>query len=135
MHLTSKKCWTIAVVFLTCLCSSASGEWARISYNESSSVYVDKSTKKRDGDLATVWVLVDFNTLQNPNGKARFRSMSSLAEMDCIRRFSRAIYTDIYSGQMGNGAIVKSSKGEAPGESSRPSPKSADELILNYACR
>lgn len=125
----------VASLLAVSLSSSASAEWSRIAHNASTSTYVDKNTKKRVGNSGTVWVLSDFIALQNPNGLARFHSFSSLVEFDCTQKLSRALYTDVFSGQMGVGSVVKSSKGEPPEEWSRPRSNSADELILQYVCR
>lgn len=74
------------------------------------SVYVERETIERSGNLARIWSLFDLATAeQSPNGLS-FRSTRSRAEFDCANNTRRLLSVDFHEAAMGTGRIVSTRK-------------------------
>lgn len=97
-----KRMKRIALVFLLAVLSEiASAEWSRIS--DEFDTYVDVSTIRKDGDIASVWILMDH---EKPSIGKRALSTKLKEEYDCRGERTRALGFISYSGNMGQGAVV-----------------------------
>jgi hypothetical protein len=67
-------------------------------------VYVDPEAIRREGNVVTMWQLIDFKWMQgNPRGPTRFLSTKTQKQFDCAeKRFRLLAYTE-FSGGMGTG--------------------------------
>jgi len=66
-------------------------------------IYIDPDTIRREGNLVTVWQLVDFKTMQGGRSPTRFYSTKTLKQFDCgEKRFRLLAFMDFTDG-MGAG--------------------------------
>jgi hypothetical protein len=67
-------------------------------------VYVDPDTIGREGNLVTVWQLIDFKWMQgNPRGTPRFLSTKTHKQFDCAGKRVRILAFTEFSRPMGTG--------------------------------
>ena len=67
-------------------------------------VYVDPDTISREGNLVTMWQLVDFKWMQgNPRGPTRFLSTETHKQFDCAEKRLRLLAFTAFSRHMGTG--------------------------------
>lgn len=70
------------------------------------SVYIERDTLERSGNLARIWSLFDLAASeQSPSGLS-FRSTKSRAEFDCSNNTRRLLSVDFHEAAMGTGRIV-----------------------------
>ena len=66
-------------------------------------VYVDPDTIRKEGNLVTLWQLIDFKTMQGGRSPSRFSSTKIHKQFDCAEeRFRLLALTDFW-GNMGTG--------------------------------
>lgn len=67
-------------------------------------VYVDPESIRREGNLVTIWQLIDFRWMQgNPRGPHRFLSTKTHKQFDCVEKRVRLLaFTELSRG-MGTG--------------------------------
>jgi hypothetical protein len=85
----------------------AYAEWMAVGGNEEAgaTVYADPSTIRRNRNLAKVWHLNDFKTVQIVNGIS-YLSVKAQHEYDCTKDRERIIALMKFSGNMGSGKVV-----------------------------
>jgi hypothetical protein len=67
-------------------------------------VYVDPDTIRREGNLVTLWQLIDFKTMQgNGRGAHRFLSTKIHKQFDCAGKRLRLLAFTEFSRRMGTG--------------------------------
>lgn len=67
-------------------------------------VYVDPDTISRDGNLVTLWQLIDFKWMQgSPRGPTRFYSTETHKQFDCAEKRLRLLAFTAFSRRMGTG--------------------------------
>jgi len=67
-------------------------------------VYVDSDTTRREGNLVTIWQLIDFKWMQgSARGPARFSSTKTHKQFDCTEKRLRLLAFTEFSLQMGTG--------------------------------
>ncbi len=106
----------------------AYAEWMKVSElkQEGSTVYVDPSTVRRNGNLVKMWTLLDYKTIQN-SGDRSYLSQQAQSEYDCVEERIRMLAFGSYSGNMANGKQVSSTMFDSP-ETSKWVPVSPDGL-------
>jgi hypothetical protein len=89
---------------------NAVAEWVAISTgdNETTSVYVDPSTKNKSGNRVKIWSMVDFRKAVKLSDGKQFLSWKTQYEFDCKIRQSRILAASMHSGNMGNGEVTNS---------------------------
>jgi len=70
-------------------------------------VYVDPESIRRKGNLAKMWQLYDYKTVQTVAGDSLL-SMKRFNEYDCAEERTRTLGYTWFSGNMGNGKVVYS---------------------------
>ncbi len=102
------KRWLATVAFLATLpVTSAFAAWQEIGSNEQSTVSLDMSTLKRDGDKAQIMSMLDFKTPgTDPKSKQQIRSIIGLNEYLCNKVQYRPIEYKVFSGNKGEGKVV-----------------------------
>jgi hypothetical protein len=93
---------------LTCLMlvtCPAWAEWVVIATTERATFYFDPATIRKDGNMRTVWLLIDHNE------RDRIGSMSTRLrrEIDCKKERERIISRSAHSGPMLTGELIISS--------------------------
>ena len=67
-------------------------------------VYVDPESIRREGNLVTIWQLIDFKWMQgNPRGPNRFSSTETHRQFDCAGKRVRLLAFTEFSRGMGTG--------------------------------
>jgi hypothetical protein len=84
-------------------------EWVLTSGNDDAglTVYVDPDTIRRKGNLAKMWELYDYKTVQTVAGDSLL-SIKRYNEYDCTEERTRMLGYTWFSGNMGNGNVVYS---------------------------
>ena len=96
----------ITVLFLSSI--SAYAEWVAVEKDYLlpglQTVYVDPESIRRDGNLVTIWQLIDFKWMQgNPRGPHRFLSTKTHKQFDCADKRVRLLVFTKFSRGMGTG--------------------------------
>ena len=67
-------------------------------------VYVDPDSMRREGNLVTMWQLIDYTWMQgNPRGPTRFLSTKTHKQFDCTEKRLRLLAFTEFSRHMGTG--------------------------------
>lgn len=97
------------MVFFSVVSASVFAGWELSGTNaEFTSFYVDRSSIRRDGFMAKMWVLMDFKNPKRIGNGPQFLSSADMYEFDCKAGRSRTIYFTEYSGYMGSGTVIAS---------------------------
>jgi Surface-adhesin protein E len=98
----------ILALLLTVASVNASAEWQSIYSDDNFSIYADTSTIMRNGDVATMWTLLDFKADDTTPAANQSQSEKTRKEFDCRKRKFRQLQTALYSGHMGTGTTLNS---------------------------
>ena len=87
--------------------------WVLTSGNDEAglTVYVDPDTIRRKGNLAKMWQLYDYKTVQTVAGDSLL-SIKRYNEFDCTEERTRMLAYTWFSGNMGSGKVVYSTPDE-----------------------
>ena len=66
-------------------------------------VYVDPDTIRREGNLVTLWLLMDFKCMQGNRSPSRFLSTKTQMQFDCAEKRLRLLAFTEFSRNMGTG--------------------------------
>jgi hypothetical protein len=94
-------------------------------------VYVDPATLRRNGNLAKMWQLYDYKTVQTVAGDS-FLSIKRFNEYDCAEERTRMLGYTWFSGNMGNGNVVYSTTEQLPWEP--VVPRTINRSLWKVAC-
>ena len=118
--------------------TSVFAEWTKVAISDEgrgkdgyNTVYVDLGTIKIIRNRVKIWILHDYNTVQDVG--IRYLSQFSHTEYDCKEETSRDLDFYWYSGNMKQGEIVFSQR-NIKDEASSIIPGSVGETVLNIAC-
>lgn len=97
------------IMLLVLSCGLACAEWVLASGNDKTGllVYIDPDSIRRKGNLAKMWQLYDYKTIQTVAGDSLL-SMKRFNEYDCAEARTRTLGYTWFSGNMGNGNVVYS---------------------------
>jgi hypothetical protein len=95
------------IALLVLSIAPAYAEWAEVDKDYFSpglwTIYIDPDSLQREGNLVTVWQLVDFKTMQGGRSPTRFLSTKTHKQFDCAgKRFRLLAFTEFTDG-MGTG--------------------------------
>ena len=127
----------LLTLLLVVVSSSAIAEWVKTGDTNTGTAvdfthYSDIATIRASGNKAKMWVLRDFNTVQEIVG-VRFLSTKYQYEFDCKEERTRYPYIIWYSKNMGEGAIPF--RDDNPKAKWSPIvPGSVDASLLEVAC-
>jgi hypothetical protein len=130
-----KKWIAAATCLLLLTATSAIAAWQEIGSNEQSTVSLDISTLKRDGDRAQIMSMLDFTKPGiDPKTKAPIRSIIGLNEYLCEKAQYRPIEYKVFSGNKGEGKVVADIKSpDSPFEAITSGSWAAG--VYSIACR
>ena len=111
----------------------AYAEWELVSGDDSAklTVYVDRDTIRRDGNLAKMWQLYDYKTVQTVAGDSLL-SIQRFNEYDCAGLRTRMLAYTWFSSNMGRGRVVFKTAEEQAWASIVP--RSIDQTLWKVAC-
>jgi len=88
-------------------CGPVYAEWVSIGKTDyGMTVYVDPHTIRRNGDLAKLWVLSDYKSIQYVEGGEPFLSLKYQREIHCPEERIRFLVRLVFSGNMGGGKTL-----------------------------
>lgn len=97
----------LLLVFALFSASAGAHEWVQISSDYESSIYYDRASLKRDGDIVETLLLWDFAELQLTRRPVKpYQSASRLTRFDCAKGGRANIETTLYRGNMANGDVT-----------------------------
>lgn len=102
----------LVLLFLLCT-SSAWANWVTIGKSADFTMYVDPQSLRRNGNVASAWVMGDYAKTQRkrfppPILWVEFDSIKELKNFDCSRGMHRTEKTVIMSGKYGKGDALYS---------------------------
>ena len=108
-------------------------EWVLVSGDDEAGlkVYVDPATLRRNGNLAKMWQLYDYKTVQTVAGDSLL-SMKRFNEYDCTEARTRMLGYTWFSGNKGNGNVVYSTMEQLPWEPIVP--RTINGTLWKVAC-
>jgi|ERR1035437_932440 hypothetical protein len=121
----------ILIMILAIVSSNAAAEWVGVSYSGNFTVYADPTTIRRAGNMVKMSILVDLKKAEY-HGLMPFMSMIGKDEFDCKEDQSRRLASSLYSGKMGEGAVVSSSSDPINWEP--VPPRTSVEALWKFAC-
>jgi hypothetical protein len=96
-------------------------------------VYVDPETIRREGNLVTIWQLIDFKWMQgNPRGPTRFVSSEAHKQFDCAEQRLRLLSFTEFSRHMGTG--IPADGYVDTGDWLPVEPESLNQALWEVAC-
>lgn len=112
----------------------AYAEWVLTSGDDEAglAVYVDPGTIRREGNLAKMWQLYDYKTVQTVAGDSLL-SMKRFNEYDCTDARTRTLGYTWFSGNMGSGNVVYSTPEVQQWEP--VVPRTINRTLWNVACK
>lgn len=119
------------LLILACASSQALAEWTMIQTNDNGNMYIDFDTLQKTGDLVSISTLNDYYSLQQKGELS-----SQWTELhDCKHKKFKALTTNDYSGNMGNGNLIQTTHfNEAETAWSDAVLYSIGELKANIIC-
>jgi len=95
------------IALLVLSTAPAYAEWAEVDKDYFSpglwTIYIDPDSVQRDGNLVTVWQLVDFKTMQGGRSPTRFFSTKTHKQFDCAEKRFRLLAFMEFTDGMGTG--------------------------------
>ena len=106
------SCWLL-ITLLVLSSSSVYAEWVLTSGDDQAGlkVYVDPDSIRRKGNLAKMWQLYDYKTVQTVAGDSLL-SIKRYNEFDCTEERTRMLAYTWFSGNMATGKVVYSTPDE-----------------------
>jgi hypothetical protein len=113
--------------------SSVAAEWTLVRNDgeQDVEIFVNKESIKKDGNLVTIWTLIDYKSPRSVGGKKQL-STKSLDEYDCQNEQYRTLNLYWYSDNKGEGKIVYSEL--VPGRMQPIIPNSVFERVWKITC-
>jgi hypothetical protein len=105
--------------------------WVPIASPGNRTVHVDLKTATRQGNIATIWVLIDHSAIQKEAGDS-YLSSKGKWEIDCKAYAVRQIFHVIYPEHMGGGGTIWS--GSLNQKFQPIVPGSIGESVFGAAC-
>ncbi|HEX6825614.1 MAG TPA: surface-adhesin E family protein [Nitrospiraceae bacterium] len=123
----------LLIMFLVLSSGHVYAEWVLVSGDDAAglAVYVDPATIRRNGNLAKMWQLYDYKTVQTVAGDSLL-SMKRFNEYDCMQERTRMLGYTWFTGNMGNGNVVYSTTEQQPWEP--VVPRSINRSLWKAAC-
>ena len=97
----------LIAALLAVFSTGAMAEWTHLFSSEDNTfdIYIDKTTIRKRGNVAKMWVIHDYKSPQKHSGNPPFLSERELNEYDCVEVRYRILALTIFSGNMGSGQV------------------------------
>ena len=122
----------IVLMLLAVVTRSAAAEWLWLGVRDSTTSYFDFSTISRAGNMAKVWVLVDYQTPPAQDFTKPYKSHKQQFEFDCEQRKMRSLALVFYADNMGEGEAVYT-ENVSGGWTNQPKGR-IDGFLMKIAC-
>jgi hypothetical protein len=93
-------------VALMMTCSVSWADWTLAGKTDDHSFFVDKSTKRKSGNIVKMWALRDYSSPQT-SGVLKYSSTVILYAYDCKEEAAAIVSITGYVGAMGGGNVVQ----------------------------
>ena len=107
-------------------------DWAKAGETDGYAYYADHASIKKADEIVTMTDLFDYKTARTEGGGAPALSKKTERGYDCQNQKSQAIKTTWYSGQMGNGSVVRLNSDSD--QLTAVMPGSASAALIKIAC-
>ena len=125
----------LIAIALTLFSTGAMAKWMTVGKAEGAqgfTVYADKSSARKTGDVSTMWAMFDFRS-ERTSKDFRYLSYKQLVEYDCKQGKSRVMEYSLHSKHMGKGGAVY--KDRVPGKWTKTVPNSVAGNLFDIACK
>ncbi len=108
-------------------------EWTRVGEGDNGiTMYANLATIRKRGDMAKMWILMDFKTVQQAESGERYLSAENQREYNCSEEQSRRVTINWFSGNMTSGKLGFNDS--SLGQWTPVRPGSLDEVWFKVAC-
>jgi hypothetical protein len=115
------------------LAVSAQAEWVLFGRDEAIRFYFDPKSIVKNGDSAQILQILDFTSAQWVDAQTVVGSLKMLIEYDCAKPRLRALASESYSEQMGDGRLVSKDRfADPPWDAVQPG--TTPDKIRQIAC-
>lgn len=121
----------ILTLLLAVASGSAAADWVEVDSDASTTYYIDPTAISRDGNVAQMRELLDYNAVR-ARGTLRYRSSMAQSEYDCKAQKSRTLSLSLHSGNMAAGKTLD--RNNNPGKWTPVAPGGASEVLWKIAC-
>lgn len=112
---------------------TAVAEWKQIVTTYNPTAYADPATLQRSGDLASMWVLIDFKKPPFDGNNLPYRSLKMHVEYNCATIEFRFLELASFEGQMATGRTPYTSI--EPGAWQPATPEGIQRPLWETACQ
>ncbi len=116
-------------LMLLVICCSVSAEWVKSAEGSRTTVFIDPTSVKNNGNLKRIWSLQDYNE----KGDEGEQSVSGYEEHDCRESRYRFLSITSFRGSMGTGGVIKTESGVSNWRFIRPDSLAANHH--NWLCK
>ena len=130
----------LALSFLLGIGGRASyAEWVPIDGTYQSpglrTVYIEPASIRREGNLSTISILIDWRSMQGGRSPTRFYSTTFTKQFDCSEKRVRLLAATDFYGHMGSSEPIGGSVATTESHWRDVEPKSLDQGLMEAACR
>lgn len=93
---------------LIAMSGSAAADWTHFASNEASVMYVDEATRIKNADMASIWILKDYQVTQLGPSREKFKSAKIFYEFKCTEGLGRQSYFTRHYDAMGGAGTLSS---------------------------
>src|SRR5215510_16123851 len=98
--------WSL-ITLLVLSSAPAYAQWVAVEQDYLSSglgtIYIEPDSIQREGNMVTVWQLIDFKTMQGGRSPTRFLSTKTQKQFDCAKKRFRLVAFTAFTDSMGTG--------------------------------
>jgi hypothetical protein len=123
---------SILAMLLVAASGSAGAEWTQVGTSDASTVYADPATISKSGNIANMWHLLDFKTVQSRPYGLLYWSQKTQQEYDCTQARERTLELHNYSENMAKGDETYTDA--EPGDWKPVLPGASSAARLELAC-
>ena len=127
----------LQIVLLVLMCAPAYAEWKPVEAKNQlpgmRTMYIDPDTMQKEGNLVTVWELIDYNEMQGGRGPGGYSSKKIHVQFDCAKEQLRFLSIKDYSDNMGSGEPVGG--GGSGGDWEAVKPTSIHHAVWEVVCK
>ena len=106
-QLVHRRGFCSLITLLVLSSAPAYAEWVAVEQDYLSpglgTIYIEPDSIQREGNMVTVWQLIDFKTMQGGRSPTRFLSTKTQKQIDCAKKRFRLLAFAAFTDGMGTG--------------------------------
>jgi hypothetical protein len=130
-------CWLL-ITGLILNVTEGHAEWVAIESKYQSpglqTIYIDSNSLRREHNVTTIVVLIDWTWMQGNRSPTRFYSTKLTKQIDCAHKLSRSLAATDFYGHMGTGKPVGGGGFTSEGHWVPIEPESLNQGLWEVAC-